>query len=206
MFTYLERAVLHKRWLRLTRKMLCRAHVQSIGRLIQVYEQTLHLLGMFGVLWSIYLSISMIIFNALVCFNSYLIIFSGSPYYLQIVFVSTTVTAFNNFFLSTYYAAKVGGDNLKNLSTLSSLIARRKVVPHYKVGTFMCCCDLIDKLLTKFKNLKLLECIKSDKIGFDYINGIGIKMLTINSVSGDRISDLIIITITVFLYRSYRIL
>ena len=98
-----------------------------ILQLMLTYNQILRLLKGYDKLWSCYISFVVIIFNGLVCFNFYLFLYTNSTYYIKMVYIVTSITAFNIFFCGNYFAAKIVVANSNIIRPLFSLFARKQI-------------------------------------------------------------------------------
>ncbi|KAJ6222348.1 hypothetical protein RDWZM_000893 [Blomia tropicalis] len=140
-----------------------RRPMKTIFQLMTTYNGIMKSLHEYMKLWSLYVTIILIIFNALVCFNFYLYLFTDSVYYIQMVFIATSITAFNTFICCNFYAAKIVLANESINRPLFGLLSDQKVGKQ------------------NFTNIKLIDCIGWNTAGVHYIDGTLLNMVTLNS-------------------------
>ena len=101
--------------------------MKTIFQLMITYNGIMKSLHEYMKLWSHYVTIILILFNALVCFNFYLYLFTDALYYIRIVYLGSSITAFNIFIYCNYYAAKIVIENESINRPLFGLLSNHKV-------------------------------------------------------------------------------
>lgn len=100
---------------------------RTMYNLMELYNQIVRVLKSYMKLWSRYITFVLVIFNGLVCFNFYLYFYTDSTYYIKMVYNATSVTAFNIFFCSNFFAAKIVVANVAINRPLFSMFARKLI-------------------------------------------------------------------------------